>query len=121
MGQPKDRSDRVFAGPLKRFEQVFPKLDDVIVEYTEFEHTRELQKGLHSVKADGGLMRCGNDRCYRGGYELDFKIHEMVREGVTEKTFELDCLGAEGTPKRDRGHNCSRSIKAIVKLILKKA
>ena len=119
MGKPMDRSDRVFAGPLKSFEQVLPQFEDVRVEYTEFEFARLLGKRFHSVRQEGALIRCGNARCYRGGFELDFKIHEMVRQGIQELEVELSCPGDEGTPKRRQGRPCARSIKALIKLIPK--
>jgi hypothetical protein len=116
MGESMDRSRRVF-GSLSSFENVFPTLDDAVVQYTEYDLATEKGHGTHYMRAWGGLMHCGNSRCRRGGYEVDRIVSEMLRENVTEKEFELRCPGDEGTPKgRKRGQRCYRSIKGKVTL-----
>lgn len=113
MGEPLNRDNRIFVD-LGKFEEVFPDLEDVIVKYTEFEMGREKRKGTFSMRSRGGQMRCGNDRCFRGGYEFDFIVHDMLRNKETEKEIELRCRGDEGSPKRYRGRPCLRSIKGII-------
>jgi|HubBroStandDraft_2_1064218.scaffolds.fasta_scaffold2149454_1 hypothetical protein len=116
MGEPMDRSRRVF-GTLSSFENVFPQLEDACAEYIEYELASEKRYSTHHIRAWGGLIRCENTRCRRGGYEIDLVVSEMVRENVTEKEFELRCPGDEGTPKgRKPGQRCYRSIKGKVTL-----
>lgn len=120
MGQPIDRTGRPFA-PLGTFEEVFPQLEDGTMEYTEFDFANDARKGTQRLRIHGGLIRCGNPRCFRGGYEVDFKVHEMVRTGVWEQAFEIPCPGDEGTAKRRSPTRlCTRRIKVLVKLTPKK-
>jgi hypothetical protein len=115
MGEPLSRKNRVFV-ELGTFDSVFPDLEDVTVEYAEFNLVRETRKGKFSVRCEGGQMRCSNDLCFRGGYEFDFIIHAMLRDKETKKEIELHCKGDEGTPKRRRGRACLRSIKAVINI-----
>jgi hypothetical protein len=116
MGEPMDRSHRVFfkLGP---FEEAFPTLEEATVEFTEYDFLQEVRRGTWRVSGDGGLMPCGNTFCRRGGYELDREIHEIVRLDSLEKEVRLDCLGDEGSPKgRRRGRRCQRHIEAKIRL-----
>ena len=115
MGEPMDRSNRVFGTPAS-FDEAFPQVEDALVEYTEYELVSEKRSGTYNIRY-GGVMPCGNSRCRRGGYEVDRVMSDMIRGRVTEKEFQLRCPGDEGTPKgRNRGENCYRSLKGKVKL-----
>ena len=62
-------------------------------------------------------MPCGNRRCHRGGYELDSLVGNMVRDGVSEEPFELECEGDEGSANSpDRLRPCMFSIKGTIGL-----
>jgi hypothetical protein len=113
MGEPLSRENRVF-GQLRRFEEVFPDLEDVIVRFLEISRARVVRCGIFSYRSQGGQMKCGNRRCFRGGYELDSIVHDMVRESQKEREVTLRCRGDEGTPKRRRGDVCDRSIRATI-------
>jgi hypothetical protein len=119
MGQPMDRSNRPFSPETNSFEEAYPTLEDAIIYYTEFDFGNEETKCIISLRRQGGLLRCGNSRCFRGGYELDREVNHMLREGMLEKTVELNCPGDEGTAKKIRGDSCDRSIEATIKLKLK--
>ena len=117
-----DRNRRVF-GALRTFDEVFPEIRDVSVEYTESgaaetkirmahsEPTLEQHSPpYHNVKHDG-LIRCGNTMCKRGGYEIDRVLYEMRTSRLTERTGLLSCPGDEGSPKgRKRGGACGNRI-----------
>jgi hypothetical protein len=114
MGEPMDRSTRVF-GKLTTFEKAFPSIEvatissyevgqDVYTFGTDESQRRTLGEGLRFAE---GLIRCSNSRCRRGGYEVDDSVYEMVREKSTEKVFEKRCPGDEGSPKGRRpGPRC---------------
>jgi hypothetical protein len=92
MGEPLSRKGRIFVGPQVSFAEAFPGLEDVTVEFTEFLYAQQRRKGVHRVRSQGGQMRCGNERCFRGGYEFDFMIHDMLRNNETQSQFELSLL-----------------------------
>jgi hypothetical protein len=72
MGEPKDRSGRIFAPPTASFEEAFPTLENAVLWYTEFEYGGPTgRKSTFTLQEEGGLLRCTNPRCYRGGYEID--------------------------------------------------
>lgn len=120
MGVPMDRSKLVFM-QLGSFEEAFPELETAEVKYTEFSRGTEKRTGTHDLKYDGGLLKCANDRCYRGGYQLDREVRRMIREGLTEKKLQMNCPGDEGTPKLRRGPFCSRTIRGTIKIELKES
>jgi hypothetical protein len=114
MGEPMDRSNRVFM-KLGKFEEAFPELEDVTVEFVEKDFLLKARSGTWHLHGQGGVMPCGNPSCRRGGYELDRDIREMLRMGVLQKHIELHCRGDEGSPKgRKVGRRCERSIEATV-------
>lgn len=119
MGIPKDRSRLVFMqhGP---FERAFPTLDDAVAEYVEWDYAIKKREGTWRVKEYGGLMACANERCRRGGYEIDREIHQMIREKLTEKKVRMLCRGDEGSPKgRRRGRSCTCALDAILRVTYK--
>lgn len=119
MGQPMDRSRRVF-GKLAPFDEVFPELEDAAFEFVEKDFVFEKRRGTWHLNGQGGVMPCGNPSCRRGGYELDRDLRQMLRAGVLRKKFELSCRGDEGSPLgRKIGRKCHRSVEGTLKLRLK--
>ena len=119
MGIPKDRSRLVFMdeGP---FEQAFPTLSDAVAEYVEWDYAIKKRAGTWHVKELGGLMACANERCRRGGYEIDREIHRMIRERLTEKKVRLLCRGDAGSPKgRRKGRRCTCALDAVIRIAYK--
>lgn len=124
MGTPMDRTNRVFA-QLSTFDDVFPELEDVEIEYTESGHFEypgsQGSTRVHSVRRQGGLIRCSNPACRQGGYEMDFDIHDMIRGGVSEREGHKMCAGSEGSPKLRRIYRkCLDAISYKIKLVHKK-
>jgi hypothetical protein len=111
--------------PLKPFHDVFPGVESAGVEYAEsgdFETTtrraapyrqgdRERPRQFHSIRHGGGLIRCSNPLCRRGGYEFDLILSDMDRSKETERKGSMSCQGDEGSPKgRRRGSPCENKI-----------
>jgi hypothetical protein len=119
MGEPMDRSKRVF-GRLAAFDEVFPELEDAVYEFVEKDFVFQKRKGTWHINGQGGVMPCGNPSCRRGGYELDRDIRQMLRAGVLTKTIDLTCRGDEGSPQgRKIGRRCERSAEGTLTLRLK--
>jgi len=120
MGEPMDRSNRVSL-KLGSFDEVFPELEDVVVEFVESDFLLETRSGTWHLHWEGGLMPCGNPSCRRGGYEVDrIGIREMLRTGELQKEIKIYCGGDEGSPQGRRiGRRCQRSIEGTVTLRLK--
>jgi hypothetical protein len=112
MGEPMDRSKRVF-GTLTTFEKAFPTVESATIASYEdgdgifaFEGKRQNTFGPARPFASG-LIRCSNPYCRRGGYEVDLSLSEMVRGKLTEKEFSDHCSGDEGSPQgRKIGKRC---------------
>ncbi len=128
VGEPMDRSKRLFSPPFKQFNEAFPTLEDILFEYVVYDYGclqtdghGDSGKRRFNLRQRGGLLACRNPRCYRGGYELDQEVFTMLREGVTEKEVTLSCPGDEGTTKTRRGRTCSYSVEGKLTLILRKA
>lgn len=114
MGQPMDRSRRVF-GRLTTFEEAFPTIEIATISYYEVGkgvYTFDIDESQRRTFGEGtpfreGLIPCSNPRCRRGGYEVDDSLYEMLREKSTERVFARNCPGDEGSPKgRRRGDRC---------------
>jgi hypothetical protein len=117
MGEPMDRSNRIFA-PQTTFEKAFPTIESATISSYEdgegiYRFVDESRRGTFDkgLPVKSGLLRCSNPHCRRGGYEIDHSLHEMVRENATEKEFDLACPGDEGSPKGRRpGRSCGNVL-----------
>lgn len=117
-----DRSNRVFAPATSNFSEAFPMLEDALFRYTEYDFGNEEPCGVFSLRRDGGLLRCRNPRCERGGYEIDHEVHLMMHSNLTERQVNLHCRGDEGTPKgHRRGKSCPRSVKGTITIKYKQS
>ena len=82
MGEPMDRSNRIFA-PQTSFEKAFPTIESATISSYEdgegihgFDESRRRTFGK-ALPVTNGLVRCRNPRCKRGGYEIDHSLYEM--------------------------------------------
>ncbi|HTV57032.1 MAG TPA: hypothetical protein VMI06_19225 [Terriglobia bacterium] len=130
MGQIMDRSTRFLTGPPRGFEEVFPSLQDVLIESRETgkgtcdpwtrAYSEERFSAPQSLIRAGGLIRCSNGACNRGGYEIEFDIYRMLRDGLVTKEFEKMCPGDEGSPKGRRpGRKCFNRLRYRLTLVYK--
>lgn len=120
MGTPMDRTNRLF-GDLSTFDEVFPELEDVIIEYTESGRFYSKSPRVHSVRSSGDLIHCSNTLCRQGGFEMVSDIHGMIRDNVSERGGYKICAGSEGSPKLQRVYRpCSNAINYKIKLVYKK-
>ena len=116
MGEPMDRSKRIFLELTPSFAKAFPTIEVATISSYEvgesvynFDDIDESQRRTfgEGMPFRDGLIPCRNPRCRRGGYEVDRRLHETVREKLTEKVFAEHCPGDEGSPKgRRRGDRC---------------
>lgn len=128
MGDLMDRSNRVF-GTLVRFEEAFPQLEDVVLEYVEtgngvYSWNKPTPQNKYvnkvSMKEYGGVIRCSNGLCRQGGYELDRVVYEMLRTGKTVGEGSTICAGSEGSPKLRRVYRkCYNGIEYKITLVPK--
>lgn len=122
MGEPMDRSNRFLVGLPTTFDEALPNLEDAVVEYYEtgklgpygFDPLVGPRDGYGtplSVRSTGGLIRCSNPFCRRGGFEIDFDVHDMLSRKLVRKEFVKKCPGDEGSPKGRRiGRTCMNAL-----------
>jgi hypothetical protein len=127
MGTPMDRSNRLF-GRLAKFEEVYPELEDAILEWVEesqgvyrFRKTNDTNyDNKVSLREYGDLIHCSNGLCRQGGFELGFELSSMVRNKETVKEGSKICAGSEGSPKLRRVYRkCLNGIDYKITLIYK--
>lgn len=126
MGEPIDRSQRVFDNFMK-FEKIFPQLEDVTLEWTEagngirrYSATEKMPYEYKvSMREHSGLIHCNNGLCRYGGFELDFIIRDMIQNKETVKEGSRICSGQEMLSKKI-SRKCLNSIQYRITLIYKK-
>jgi hypothetical protein len=126
MAIPFDRGRPMFART-RSFEEAFPTLEDVMIEYVESGIigddvlTHEAPKEKIRLRTFGAAVRCGNPECRTGKYAFDSIVNEMLAKGESVMEGRMRCGGTEGSPKlqRVRGH-CFNSVNYRIELIPKK-
>jgi len=114
-----DRSNRWFK-PTDKFSEAFPTLEDAIFRYSEYDFGSKEGSGVFSLRREGGVLRCGNPHCQRGGYEIDQLVRMMMYAHETEREVNLHCRGDEGSPKgRRKGKECLRTVKGTITITYK--
>jgi hypothetical protein len=97
-----------------------PQQEDVVLVYEEFDAGFPVKVGSFSrrsfsPKEQGRMLRCGNPRCYRGGYDIG--MVGTPGPDRPEIPVDLHCEGDEGTPGgRKLGESCLRSIKGTLRI-----
>ncbi|GAB6036147.1 hypothetical protein JCM15519_07060 [Fundidesulfovibrio butyratiphilus] len=96
----------VFGEPVA-FEKAFPTIDTIKLQYEisfvgGFPKKDEYDQGKYTItdkKYIGEYIRCTNNKCYNGGFQIGWILRDMVRDGKTEQEGEIMCRGDEGSPK----------------------
>ncbi len=97
---PWNRGQPLSAGAGVTFEEMYPKLRDVSIEYEERvvfrgdDFTRPSKNEIFSAREMGPNVRCGNQNC-NGGYLFQSVIDSMVESGQSVKEGRMRCEGTE--------------------------
>ncbi len=117
MGNPLSRSNRVFQQFVLTFNEAFPNVASVRLQYKTLDLYKDHGSGIWDFAKQGGQMRCPNSRCERGGFEFDDLVSDMVSKRETGRDFELHCHGDEGSPTgRRKGNACEMSVKGHIEV-----
>jgi hypothetical protein len=120
MGNLRERGTP-FIGTLSSFASAYPTVERAYVRFTETDFGSNPRERVHNL-ADGPRSACSNPSCERGGYDFEFQVMEMVRQGIETEAVEISCRGDEGTPKGRRiGRDCLMSMKGTITIQYKKA
>jgi len=116
MGEPIDRSQSPFVIQ-STFGQLYPDMDDVVFEGTIGDMPHNRRPIGFSIRERGGLIRCPDPKCWGGGFEVDYAASDAMREGLTEKAVQVQCVGHVNSYKgRRAGQPCSYSAEGVIKL-----
>jgi hypothetical protein len=105
-----ERGEYVFASRLKPFDEAFPDIDDISVEYSELSLTKTHRTGCWSKGSLMEYVPCGESGCRAGGYAIGSSIHEMRSERTTVKKFFLRCPGTVDGQACPRRLSCTITI-----------
>jgi hypothetical protein len=120
MGNLRERGTP-FIGALTTFASAYPIVERAYVRFTETDFGSNPRERVHNL-ADGPRAACSNPHCERGGYDFEFQVMEMVRQGIETEVVEISCRGDEGTPKGRRiGRDCSMSMSGTITVQYKKS
>ena len=116
MSVPRFRTAAFYNG-LGSFKAAFPTLFDAQIEWDELKgpddqpRNRNRRKmGFRRGNFNRGLIACGNDICWEGGYQVDRLIEEMLLLDETERQGVLYCSGRELAEDSHRACRCRRRI-----------
>lgn len=116
MSVPRFRTAAFFNG-LGSFKAAFPTLFDALVEWEELSGPDEQPRnrnrrkmGFRRGNFNRGLISCGNDRCWEGGYQVDRLIEEMLSLDENERQGTLYCSGRELGEESRRASRCRHRI-----------
>jgi len=126
MGTPMERSKRAF-GQEGKFEDVFPQLEDAIVEWIEGPWggsvSEKGKKGEYenkvSMKEYGGLFHCSSGLCRDGGYEVDREVSFMIKKSEKIKQDSISCAGHESAPGGMKPKSCGNTLYYRITLVYK--
>lgn len=109
-----------FLGTRTSFESAYLTVERAYVRFTETDFGSNPRERVHNL-ADGPRAACSNQLCERGGYDFEFQVMEMVRQGKETEAVEISCRGDEGTPKGRRiGRDCLMSMNGTITIQYKK-
>ena len=117
MSVPRFRTSAFYNG-LGSFKAAFPTLYDALIEWEELNgpddkrKTRNKRKmGFRRGNFNRGLISCGNEKCWEGGYQVDRLIVEMMSLGQNERQGTIYCSGRElGDETRRSPSRCRHRI-----------
>jgi hypothetical protein len=113
---PRFRTSAFYNG-LGSFKAAFPTLYDALVEWEELKGPDEKARnrnrrkmGFRRGNFNRGLIHCGNDYCWEGGYQVDRLIEEMISLGQSDRQGTLYCSGRELGEDSRRATRCRHRI-----------
>lgn len=116
MSVPRFRTSAFFNG-LGSFKAAFPTLYDALIEWEELKGPSESPRnrnrrkmGFRRGNFNRGLIQCGNDHCWEGGYQVDRLITEMLSLNQNERQGVLYCSGRELGEDSRRTTRCRNRI-----------
>ena len=120
MGRLPERG-QPFIGYLTSFHAAYPTVEGATVKFTETDFGTD-PKVRYWDLADGARMPCGNPRCQRGGYNIEWLAREMISKRTESEEIKMSCNGDEGSPKgRRQGKNCLMFMEGTINVKYKKA
>lgn len=122
MSFPRFRTTAFYNG-LGSFKAAFPTLHDALVEWEELKGPNvqppkayRRKMGFRRGNFNRGLIPCGNEVCWEGGYQVDRLIGEMLSLGEDDRQGVLYCSGRELAEDSHRASRCRRRINYRVTL-----
>ena len=106
----------------KTFEEEFPTIEDIRVEYREYNSSDQpiYDQPNISTKENTSLeVSCTNRICNEGGFRLRRVIQNMLHKQETNHQETIMCKGYEGSRRRDR--SCIHSLRLNITIKYKEA
>jgi hypothetical protein len=101
------------------FEEAFPEIDEVVVEFEEHGHVPRAYQHKRKYTKDnlGEYIDCSNPPCYDGGFSIGRILREMVAKRQTKLETTKCCQGNEASPKGKRIYrSCANFFKVKVNI-----
>lgn len=117
MSVPRFRTSPFYNG-LGSFKAAFPSLYDALIEWDELKGPDDTAKsrnrrkmGFRRGNFSRGLIQCGNEKCWEGGYPVDRLIEEMLSLDESDRQGVIYCGGRElGDETRRSPARCRNRI-----------
>ena len=118
MGKLAERS-QPFLGQRVGFRERYPTVESATVQFTESDGC-DSQTRYWNL-SDGPRIHCGNARCERGGYDIEWLVDDMIGRRAESGEIKMSCNGDEGTPKeRKLGRECDMRMNGKINVKYKK-
>jgi len=118
------RESKYVFGKKVSFEEVFPEIEDIVVDVEELcwgTNKQNCKRTYTKRNFPGEYIDCSNPLCYNGGFSIGKILRDMVKNRQTElETLEL-CQGYEGSSKGNKYYKkCLNQFKIKVSIKYKK-
>jgi len=110
-------SHNPFVPRTSSFSEAFPSIKSIRVEIEEFDYGDFVGSSIYTQGNLSQFINCKNPSCYNGGFNVGELIHSMEYEKQTEREFEAECQGYEGSPKgKRRTGSCEHTFNVKIKI-----
>lgn len=110
-----DKTSIPFLGETNSFEEAFPEIASIHIDYAETDGKRT--GCIAEPSRFVSYIICGNTQCKDGGYNLEHELRMMMLQRLKNQETTLDCKGKEGS--HPQAAPCSNALRLKISVTYK--